>query len=140
MLEARAKWVSGLQFIGFDTQDHSVAMDASTDSGGEGAGFRPPILVLIGLAGCTGMDIVNILQKGRHDVVGLEVKATGENAMDPPWPIEAIHVEYIVRGRGISEDAVRRAIELSEKKYCSVWATLAGRATITSSYRIEAAL
>jgi putative redox protein len=130
--EVRVRWLEGLKFLGSDAEKHSVLMDGSSD----GLGFRPSQLLPIALAGCTGVDIVDILRKGHQQVTGLEIVATSSQAADPPWTFEEIHVEYVVRGRGLKEGTVARAIELSETKYCSVGATLSGKAKITSSFKI----
>ena len=138
MAQIRCKWVDGLQFIGSDADRHSVVLDASAEGGkGEGLGFRPAQMLLVGLGSCTGMDVISILQKQRQEVHTFEVDVSGEQAADPPWPFVRIHVEYVIKGRGIDKAAVERAISLSETRYCSVWATLRARAEITSSYRIE---
>jgi putative redox protein len=112
-------------------------MDSSKKAGGEGAGFRPIELLLVALGGCTGIDVVSILKKQRQKVEGLEMMITGERVENPPRVYGKIHVEYVVRGKNISEKAVKRAIKLSEKKYCSVGAMLGAKAKLTTSYRIE---
>ena len=99
-------------------------------------GFKPGELLLTSLAGCSGVDLVDILRKQRQDVSAVDISVAGKQAPEPPWTWEEIHLEYVVRGRGLGESAVRRAIDLSETKYCSVGATLAGRCLITSSFKI----
>ncbi len=132
MSEVRVQWLGGSKYLGIDAAKHTLIMDTSSDS----LGFKPSQLLPIALAGCTGVDVVDILRKGRYNLTGLEIVATSSQAADPPWTFEEIHVEYVVRGRGLKEEAVARAIELSETKYCSVGATLSGKAKITSSFRI----
>ncbi len=136
MAEVKARWLGDMKFLGIDAEKHTILMDASVDAGGEGLGFKPSQLLLVGLAGCTGVDVVNILRKGRYQLTGLEMIVTGQQAADPPWTYEQIHVEYVVKGKGLKEEAVSRAIELSETKYCSVGATISGKAKITTSFRI----
>ena len=99
-------------------------------------GFMPGEMLLTSLAGCSGIDVVNILSKQRQQVTALEINVKGSQDPEPPWTWREIHLEYVVTGRGLVESAVRRAVHLSETKYCSVGATLGGRARITSSYRI----
>ena len=94
-------------------------------------------LLLAGVAGCTGMDIVSILEKSRQEMTGFEVVVTGERAKDYPMVFTEIAVEYVIRGRNISEEAVKRAIELSETKYCSASIMMGKTAKITTTYRIE---
>ena len=92
--------------------------------GGENDGFRPTELVLVGLAGCTAMDVISILAKKKQDVTAFEVKAHGERASEDPKRFTSFLVEYVISGKGIDPAAVQRAVELSETKYCSVMATL----------------
>ena len=99
-------------------------------------GFMPGEMLLTSLAGCSGIDVVNILAKQRQQVSDLRIHVKGSQEPEPPWTWREIHLEYVVTGRGLKESAVRRAVHLSETKYCSVGATLGGRAKITSSYRI----
>jgi putative redox protein len=96
----------------------------------------PGEMMLTSLAGCSGVDVVGILRKQRQEVTGIDVRVTGVQEPDPPWTWEEIRLEYVVTGRGISAAAVERAIHLSETKFCSVGATLGGRATISSTFRI----
>ncbi len=111
-------------------------MDADDASGGHNAGFRPMELLLVGFGGCTGMDVISILRKKRQDVSGLEMNVKGEKTEDYPKIYSKVHIEYVVSGKNIQQDAVERAITLSLTKYCSVGATLAKAGTITHSYRI----
>jgi putative redox protein len=96
-----------------------------------GTGISPSELLLLALGGCTSYDVVNILQKKRQPLTGLEVVVTGTQDEDPPWTFRGIRVQYRVRGKGLREKAVRDAIRLSEQKYCSVAATLRGTVEIT---------
>ncbi|MCG2813718.1 MAG: OsmC family protein, partial [Thermodesulfovibrionales bacterium] len=96
----------------------------------------PMELLLIGLGGCSGMDIVSILKKKKQEINGVEIKVKGEKAGNYPKKFTDIDIEFIVRGRNVSDDAVKRAVELSMEKYCSVKATLEGSAKITWSYKI----
>ncbi len=94
-------------------------------------------LLLIGMAGCTAYDVMNILQKKRQEVTGLEVSARAERADEPPRVYTKIEVEYVVRGRGITTKALGDAIRLSKEKYCSASIMLGKTAEISTSYRIE---
>ena len=84
----------------------------------------PGELLLTSLAGCSGIDVINILTKQRQQVTGLEIRVKGSQLPDPPWTWQEIELEYVVKGRGLMDSAVRRAVHLSETKYCSVGATL----------------
>ena len=132
--QVRVKWVEQRQFVGTDGTKHSVVMSSQDEE--NGTGMSPSQLLLVSLGGCTAYDVVNILEKKRRTLTGLEVRVTGEQESDPPWTYRKINIEYLVRGHGLSEKAVRDAIELSEEKYCSVAATLRGVAEITFEYTI----
>lgn len=136
MLEAKVKYVNGLQFVGEATSGHAIVMDADTSVGGRNTGVRPTELLLIGLGGCSGMDVVSILKKKREDIRGVEINIKGEKAESHPRKFTDIEIEFIVTGRNISEESVKRAVDLSMGKYCSVKATLEGSAKISFSYRI----
>jgi putative redox protein len=97
---------------------------------------RPMQLLLIGLCGCTGMDVISILQKKRQPFTGLEVKATAERAEEHPRVYTRIHLEFVVTGEGVRPGAVERSIELSQTKYCPASAMLGEVAEITTSYVI----
>jgi putative redox protein len=127
--QADVTWLKKRQFVGTDGSKHSVVMSSQDDE--NGVGMSPSQLLLVSLGGCTAYDVVNILEKKRERVTGLEVRVTGKQEEDPPWTYRKIHMEYVVRGKGLSEKAVRDAAELSEEKYCSVAATLRGSAEIT---------
>ena len=128
------KWVEKKQFIGTDDSKHSVVMSSQDEE--NGVGMSPSQLLLVGLGGCTSYDVVGILQKKRQRLTGLEAIVTGEQDPNPPWTYRKIHIHYVVRGRGLSEKAVQTAIKLSEEKYCSVAATVRGKAEITYEYTI----
>ncbi len=133
--QASVRWVSGMQFVGETGSGHAIVLDAPPP-GGRNTGPGPMELLLVGLAGCTAMDIVNILSKKRQPFRGVEVSAHGEQRQDPPNIYTDIHVEYVVYGKGVSEKAVEQAIALSEEKYCSAAAMMNKVAKITTSFRI----
>jgi putative redox protein len=135
-MEGKAIWVSGRQFVGESGSGHAVVMDASSKGGGRNTGVSPMEMLLLGMAGCTGIDVVSILEKGRHQVTGVEVSVEAERDPEPPMVFTRIEVEYRVRGKNLSEKAVERAIELSESKYCSASIMLGKTAEIHSNYTI----
>ena len=137
MLKAKVKWAGGLQFIGQSGTGHAIVMDGSPDYGGENTGMRPMELLLVGLGGCSGMDIASILAKKKQDVRSIEINVKGKQADEYPKRFTEIEIEFIVKGKKLSEDAVKRAIQLSMDKYCSVKATLEHSAKIIHSYKIE---
>jgi len=133
----KVKWEGGMRFLATTEEGHSVTMDADPEGGGEGLGFHPVELVLVGLGGCTGMDIVWILKRDRQELTGLEMNVTGTRREKDPRYYEDIQIEYVVRGRKLRESAVKRAIELSEEKYCSVRGIFRPEVKVTTSYGVE---
>ena len=132
MSSASVKWIGGKQFIGVDSTKHSVVLSTPD----EGVGMKPSELMLVALASCTAVDVVEILNKKRLGLVALEISAEAEQEKDPPWTFRKIHLTYRLKGEKLTEKDVSQAIELSEEKYCSVAATLRGVAEITTSFEI----
>ena len=98
--------------------------------------MKPSDMMLVALASCTSVDVVEILKKKRLDLRGLEVGVTAEQDAEPPWTFRKIHLTYTISGEGIKPKDAEQAIQLSQEKYCSVAATLRGVAEITWEYRI----
>jgi putative redox protein len=126
MSSARTTWVEKHRFNGVSDSDHTIVVD-----GDKTAGNSPMELVLIGLCGCTGYDMVSILQKKREPLTSLEVRAEAERASDPPQVYTQIKLTYRVGGK-VSHKAVEDAVRLSEEKYCSVSAMLEKTAKIST--------
>lgn len=132
METAKVKWISGKQFIGIDSTQHSVILSTPD----EGIGIKPSDLLLIAVASCTAVDVVEILSKKRMPLNHLEISCTAEQDSDPPWTFRRIHLRFVVGGRNLTEKAVAQAIQLSEEKYCSVAATVRATAHITTEFKI----
>jgi putative redox protein len=130
---AQLNWTHGAQFVARADQAPAILLDNPEG----GSGPSPMQLVLMGVAGCTAMDVVSILQKKRVNFSGLQINITGERADDHPRRYTRIAIEFVVTGRDIKEKDVERAIELSLTKYCSASASV--NAEIASSFRIIAA-
>ncbi len=133
MAKATVTWLNGKKFIGTDSTNHSVVISTPD----EGIGMKPSELMLVALASCTAVDVVEILSKKRMPISALSISASAEQDSDPPWTFRKIHLTYALKGKGLTEKAVEQAIELSEEKYCSVAATLRGVAAITWEYTIQ---
>lgn len=135
-MNATVKWVQGLQFIGESGTKHEIVMDADAKYGGTDKGMRPMELLLVAIGGCSGMDVASVLQKKKQRLSGIEIKVNGINAESYPQKFTEIELEFIVRGKDLSEQAVKKAVESSMDKYCSVKATLEGAAKINYRYTI----
>lgn len=131
-IQAQLTWTEGLQFVGRTDGGPAVVMDNPES----GSGASPMELLLMGTAGCTAMDVISILKKKRMPVTGFKVNVTGKRADDHPRRYTDVDIEYVIYGADIKPEAVQRAIDLSENKYCGAMASLNAR--ITHSYRIEA--
>jgi putative redox protein len=135
-LSGSVQLVDGLTFRATSGSGHTIMLDSTPESGGRDVGASPMELLLLGLAGCTGMDVISILRKMRQEVSSYEVKVRGERQDDHPRVYTTIEVEHVVRGRNLSLESIRRAIELSSGTYCSAAAMLGKSATIKDYYLI----
>ena len=135
-MKARVKWVDGTLMIGESPSGHVVAMDGPPEFGGRNLGVRPMEMLLLGLGGCTEFDVLLILRKGRHEVLGCEVQVEAERAAQDPKVFTRIHVHFVVTGRGIPESAVERAVKLSAEKYCSASIMLGATAEVTHDFEV----
>lgn len=134
--KAFVKQLQGITFVGKTDSNHWITMDGPENFFGSNAGIRPKELILLGLAGCTGSDVVAILQKKKVDLKGFEINITAEQQEEHPQVYTKIHLEFLFYGQNISEKDVERAIELSQTKYCSVTVMLQKAVEITHSFRI----
>ncbi len=134
-MEVNVKHLKGMHFVGQGVNPVDIHMDAKKEAGGEGLGASPMELLLMAIAGCTGIDVVCILEKMRVALDRFEIKVDGNRAEDHPKVFTGITVQYRFWGDNLPEDKLRRAIELSQEKYCSVSHTVNKTAKI--NYNIE---
>ena len=132
MSSATVRWIGEKKFVGIDSTNHSVVLSTPD----EGVGMKPSELLLVALASCTAVDVVEILNKRRVPLNSLEIQVSAEQDQDPPWTFRKILIKYLVSGEHIKDKDISTAIELSEGKYCSVAATLRGKAEIQTEYEI----
>jgi putative redox protein len=135
-MKARIKWVEDAMFLGESGSGHVVVMDGPPESGGRNLGVRPMEMLLLGMGGCTAFDVMHILRKGRHDVRDCQALLDAERAESDPKVFTRIHVHFVVEGKGLSDAAVGRAIQLSAEKYCSASIMLGKTADVTHDYEI----
>jgi putative redox protein len=134
VMESIIKWTGKMSFLGETPSGHQIQMDASEEVGGQNSGARPTELILSAVAGCTGIDIISILQKMRLEPISFQMDIKGDRAENHPKRFTHIHIHYALEG-DLPEEKVVRAIELSNDKYCSVSHSL--NAEITTSYSIN---
>jgi putative redox protein len=135
-MKASVTWTGGMSFEGKADSGHAIVMDSSPDFGGENKGARPMELLLIGMGGCTSIDVMSMLNKSRQDVTDCIAEISAERADDIPKVFTRIHVHFKVTGRGLDPKRVERAIELSAQKYCSASIMLGKTAEITHDFEI----
>lgn len=138
-MQARVKWLDHMSFVGESGSGHSIVLDGSAEHGGRNLGVRPMETVLIGLGGCSAFDVMLMLKKGRQDVTDCEVLLDAGRVDAVPAVFEKIHMTYLVKGNGLSEKQVERAVSLSVEKYCSVTKMLEESVKITYEVKIEPA-
>lgn len=124
-MKVTAQWKENMIFTGTPDSGFSVQMDADDYFGGKNSGVRPMEMVALGLAGCTGMDVISILRKKRQHITQFEVKVNAPRSPEHPKVFTRALITYFVTGRNVEEAAVLRSIELSITKYCPVQFMLA---------------
>lgn len=136
-MDAKVTWHKGLSFTGSAPgSGYTLPLGAGAEVGGLNDGFRPLELLAVGLAGCTGMDVISILEKKRQPVKAFEVRVHADQAEEHPRVFTRILVEYVVTGAGVEREAVERAVSLSETKYCPAQAMLRASASLESRITI----
>jgi putative redox protein len=130
-------WKSGLKFEGVGKFGTPIVTDESKQSGGNEEGYSPVELVLFGLIGCTGLDTVMILDKMRQKITALEVEAHGERADDYPRLFTRVTLKFKYSGENLEPEKVRRAVELSQEKYCTVSQSLMQEVTLDKEIEIN---
>ncbi len=135
-MEIKLDWKGRMTFEGAGDSGFIQRMDAETSVGGDDSGARPMEFVALGLAGCTAMDVISILQKKQQPVAGFQVLTHLERAQDHPKVFTHAVIEYIVSGRGVDEAALLRAIELSAEKYCPAQSMMRKAFPIKMVYKI----
>jgi len=129
-------WVDGMLMVGKSHSGHSITMDGPPEIGGENLGVRPMEMLLLGVAGCTMIDVVTTLKKMRQDLTNCETKLSAERADKHPKVFTDIHIQFIVKGQDLDPKKVEKAITLSAEKYCSASIMLGKTASITHDFEI----
>jgi len=135
-MKARIKWVEDRTFIGESGSGHKIVLGTAFGSEGRSPGPSAMELVLIGMGGCSGYDVVHILEKGREPIEDVTVELEAERAQQEPKVFTRIHMHFVVKGRGLAPEKIERAIALSVEKYCSASAMIAKTATITHDFEV----
>ena len=123
-MKVTVKWKEGMNFEATGNSHHVISMDAAEEVGGKNLGPRPMELLLFGLGGCTGMDVISILRKMRKEVESFEMEIDADRSEDHPKVFTHIRVKYLLKGKNLEERDVEKAVNLSKDRYCSVGAML----------------
>jgi putative redox protein len=134
-MKSRITWVADKTFTGQTESGHSIVI-GTADGDAPKPGPSAMELVLMGAGSCSAWDVVEILKKGRQDIHDVIVELDADRAGEVPKVFTRIHLHFIVKGRGLSEDRVRRAIDLSVEKYCSATRMLEQTATVTHDFEV----
>ena len=129
-------WIDGMLMVGKSHSGHSITMDGPPEIGGNNLGVRPMEMLLLGVAGCTMIDVVTTLKKMRQDLTKCETKLSAERADEHPKVFTDIHIQFIVKGQDLDPKKVEKAITLSAEKYCSASIMLGKTASITHDFEI----
>jgi putative redox protein len=136
-MKARIEWIEGRVFLGTSNSGHGIVIAAPTEPGAQTIAPSPMEYVLLGTGGCTATDVVMILEKGRHDVRGVEISIDADRPAEDPKVFTKIRFHFKVTGKGLKHDTVERAIKLSAEKYCSASIMLGrGGTEITHDFEI----
>lgn len=137
-MQARIKWVENAAFVGESGSSHAVVIDGPPEIGGRNLGMRPMELMLLSVGACSAVDVIHILKKARQLVRDCFVEVEGQRADTEPKVFTDIHLKFVILGEGLSENQVRRAVELSADKYCSASIMLKrGGVNVTHSFELR---
>lgn len=135
-MKANVKWVGNRTFLGESGSGHTVVMDGPPEHGGRNIGVRPMEMILLGMGGCASFDVIDILQKGRKDIIDCVVEITAERVDTIPKVFSKIHLHFKVTGRNLKDSVIQRAINLSAEKYCSATIMLGKSVTISHDFEV----
>ncbi len=137
-MKIETHWTPQRRFTGVAESGATLVMDSRPDQGGQDAGPSPMETALMAMAGCTGMDVLDILWKMRAPLERFSIGVEAERAAEHPRVFTKIHVRYVVSGPGLTPEQVEKAVELSLEKYCSVTAMFKRTADVTHEIVVSA--
>ena len=136
-MKTTVRWIDGMMMVGESPSGHAIIMDGPEDLGGKNLGIRPMEMLLLGLGGCTTVDVVSTLKKMREEVRDCRAEITAERANDHPKVFTRIHINFVVEGSNLNEKKVSKAVSLSADKYCSASIMLGKTADVTHDFEIH---
>lgn len=136
-MKTTVKWIDGMTMLGESGSGHGIVMDGPKDLGGRNLGVRPMEMLLLGMGGCTTIDVVSTLKKMRQEVHDCRAEISAERANEHPKIFTKIHVHFVVEGKDLSDKKISKAVSLSADKYCSASIMLGKSVTITHDFEIR---
>jgi putative redox protein len=132
------KWIDGMMMVGESASGHAIVMDGPEEMGGNNLGVRPMEMLLLGMGGCTTVDVISTLKKMRENVSNCRVEISAERADEHPKVFTGIHMHFVIEGENLNEKKIAKAVSLSADKYCSASIMLGKTATVTHDFSINA--
>nr|MBT4123588.1 OsmC family protein [Candidatus Ruthturnera sp.]MBT4667927.1 OsmC family protein [Candidatus Ruthturnera sp.] len=136
-MNTTVRWVNDMTMVGESASGHAIVMDGPKEAGGNNLGIRPMEMLLLGMGGCTTIDVLSMLKKMREEVRDCRAEISAERADDHPKVFTKIHIHFVVEGVDLDEKKVGKAIGLSADKYCSASIMLGKTATVTHDFEIH---
>ena len=136
-MNSTVKWIDNMMMLGTSASGHAVVMDGPEELGGKNLGIRPMEMLLLGMGGCTTIDVVSTLKKMRETVCDCRVEISTQRAEEHPKIFTKIHLHFIIKGTDLNDKKVAKAISLSADKYCSASIMLGKTARITHDFEIH---
>jgi putative redox protein len=136
-MNTTVRWIDGMMMVGESASGHAVVMDGPENLGGKNLGIRPMEMLLLGMGGCTTIDVMSMLKKMREEVRDCRAEISAERADDHPKVFTNIHIHFVVEGVNLDEKKVGKAIGLSADKYCSASIMLGKTAAVTHDFEIH---
>ncbi len=137
-MNTTVKWIDGMMMVGESASGHAIVMDGPEEMGGNNLGVRPMEMLLLGMGGCTTVDVVSTLKKMRENISNCRVEISAERADEHPKVFTDIHMHFVIEGENLNEKKIAKAVSLSADKYCSASIMLGKTATVTHDFSINA--
>ncbi|WPE16167.1 OsmC family protein [Candidatus Thioglobus autotrophicus] len=137
-MNTTVRWIEGMMMVGESASGHAIVMDGPEDLGGKNLGVRPMEMLLLGMGGCTTVDVISTLKKMREEVRDCRVEISAQRADEHPKVFTKIHLHFIVEGENLNDKKIAKAVSLSADKYCSASIMLGKMATITHDFTTHA--
>jgi len=136
-MKTTVRWVNDMTMVGESASGHAIVMDGPKEAGGNNLGIRPMEMLLLGMGGCTTIDVLSMLKKMREKVRDCRAEITAERADEHPKVFTKIHIHFVIEGTNLDEKKVGKAIGLSADKYCSASIMLGKTAVVTHDFEIH---